>query len=136
MELYEGTILDDLRGNTPNGYVPQPLVINITNQLLEIISFLHDTCHIIHRDIKPDNIIMDKNNSIKLLDFGISAYLSYPDKRLVSNRSLNGERRYAFPEIILYPQPLNFDYKVDIFSLGFTIYSLMNPSEGNQRNLP
>ena len=135
-ELCEGTTLDNLRGSTPDGYVNQNLVINILTQLLETLAYLHNSCNIIHRDIKPDNIILDKNNNIKLLDFGLAVYLTYPDKRLVSNKSLKACFRYAPPEILLYPPPLNYDYKVDIYSLGFTIYSLMNPSKGNKPNLP
>ena len=55
---------------------------------------------------------------------------------LVSKKSLKGARNFVAPEIIFSPQPLNYDYKIDIFSLGFTIYSLMNPSAGGKLNLP
>ena len=134
-EYCEGKSLDKLRGDT-GGYVGQQLVIHILTQLLETLKYLHDTCHIIHRDIKPDNIILDKENNIKVLDFGLSVYLSYPDKRLVSNKSLKAFRRFAPPEILFFHPPLNYDYKIDIFALGFTIYSLMNPSKNDKLNLP
>ena len=75
-EYCEGKSLDKLRGDT-GGYVGQQLVIHILTQLLETLKYLHDTCHIIHRDIKPDNIILDKENNIKVLDFGLSVYLIY-----------------------------------------------------------
>jgi len=137
MELCEGKTLNNLRGNEKNkAYIDQNLVINILTQLLETLSFLHDNCHIMHRDIKPDNIILDKNNNIKLLGFGLSAYLENPNSKLVSKKSLKGAKNFVAPEIIFSPQPLNYDYKIDIFSLGFTIYSLMNPSEGGKLNLP
>ena len=55
---------------------------------------------------------------------------------LVSKKSLKGARNFVAPEIIFSAQPLNYDYKIDIFSLGFTIYSLMNPSVGGKLNLP
>ena len=87
MELYEGKTLNTLRGNDQNqGYVEQNLVINILTQLLETLSFLHDTCHIIHRDITPDNIIIGADNNIKLLGFGISAYLENPSPKLSLNQ--------------------------------------------------
>ena len=137
MELYEGKTLNTLRGNDQNqGYVEQNLVINILTQLLETLSFLHDTCHIIHRDITPDNIIIGADNNIKLLGFGLSAYLENPNPKLVSRKSFKGARKYIPPEIILSPQPLHYDYKIDVFSLGFTMYSLMNPSEEGKINLP
>ena len=137
MEFLEGTYLHELKGNASNrGYVDQNLVINIITQLLETLKYLHDTCHIIHRDIKPENIILEKNGNIKLMDFGISAYIVHQNKRLVSNKSMKGARRFAPPEILFYPPPLNYDYKIDVFSLGFTIYSLMNPCEGKNYILP
>ena len=136
MEYCEGTILQNLRGKDLGGYVDQNLVINILTQLLETLSFLHDNCHIMHRDIKPDNIIIDKNNNIKLLDFGLAAYMTHPNKKLVSNKSLKGARPFLPPEILLYAQPLHYDYKVDVFSLGFTMYSLMNPPKNGKPNLP
>jgi len=76
LELLEGTYLNELQGTFQNnGYVDQQLIINILTQLLEILKYLHDTCHIMHRDIKPDNIILENNGNIKVFDFGISAYL-------------------------------------------------------------
>ena len=137
MEFVDGTTLKVLKGNPPNGYVAQELVINILMQLLEALVYLHDECHVIHRDIKPDNIILEKNGNIKLLDFGLSAYLSNPNPKLVSNRSVKGEIHFVPEEIIFATQSVNYDYKIDVFSLGFTIYSLMNPSlVGKNYNLP
>ena len=89
-----------------------------------------------HRDIKPDNIMIQNNNQIKLLDFGLSAYLENENEELVSRKSLVGEIRYVAPEILFKRNNLNYDYKVDIFSLGFTMYSLMNPSNNANANLP
>jgi len=88
---------------------------------LETLSFLHDTCHIIHRDITPDNIIIETDNNIKLLGFGLSAYLENPNPKLVSSKSFKGARKYVPPEIIFSPQPLHYDYKIDVFSLGFRL---------------
>ena len=136
MECVEGTTLKKLRGNF-NGYVPQKDITNILYQLLETLQFLHDKCHIVHRDIKPHNIIIQKNNKIKLLDFGISAYLENPNKILVSQKSFKGQKHYIAPEILLLPPPFNYDYKIDIFALGFTMYSVMNPTNNSDEdNLP
>ena len=136
MEYIEGTTLKNFRKNSIMGYIPQREVINILAQILQVLEFLHDECHIIHRDIRPDNIIIQKGGNIKLIDFGISAYLENSNKRLVSNKSFKGERNYVAPEIILFPPPLNYDYKIDIFSLGLTMYNFMNPSLNEFGNLP
>ena len=136
MECVEGITLKKKRGKL-NGYVPQNEVINILTQLLQTLDFLHTKCHIIHRDIKPDNIIIQNNNQIKLLDFGISVYLENPDKYLVSHKSYKGEMNFVPDEMIFHGSPPNYDYKMDIFSLGFTMYSFMNPSNNeNEINLP
>ena len=137
MEFVEGITLKKLRGNdNENGYVSQDLIINILTQLLEILVFLHDTCRVIHRDIKPDNIILQNNNQIKLLGFGISAYLKHSNNELVSKKSIKGEMRFVPPEMLFYGLHPDYDYKMDIFSLGFTMYSLMNPSNKGEINLP
>ena len=137
MEYCEGTTLDKLRDlSNINGYISEELVIHILTQLLETLKYLHETCKVIHRNIKPDNILLDKNNNVKLLGFRLSAYLDNPNKDLVSRKSLKGPVNYVAPEIILFPPPLNYDYKADVFSLGFTIYALMNPSTTEKINLP
>ena len=136
MEYIEGTTLKNFRQKSIMGYIPQRVVINILAQILQVLEFLHDECHIIHRDIRPDNIMIQKDGNIKLIDFGISAYLENSNKRLVSNKSFKGERNYVAPEIILFPPPLNYDYKIDIFSLGLTMYNFMNPSNNEFGNLP
>ena len=83
MEYIEGTTLKNYRkDNSIKGYVAQKEVINILTQLLKILEFLHDKCHIIHRDINPNNIIIQKDGNIKLIDFGISAYLENSNKKL------------------------------------------------------
>ena len=138
MECVEGITLQKKRGNM-NGYVPQNEVINILTQLLETLQFLHEKCNIIHRDIKPSNIIIQKDNKIKLLDFGISVYMENLDQNLVSKKSVRGELNYVAPEILMkfYGSPTDYDYKMDIFSLGFTMYSFMNPTNNEDEvNLP
>jgi len=136
MECVEGITLKKKRGYI-DAHVPQNEVINILIQLLRTLDFLHTKCHIIHRDIKPDNIMIQNNNQIKLLDFGISVYLENSDKKLVSNKSFKGELHYVPPEMIFYGFPPNYGYKMDIFSLGFTMYSFMNPTNNEDEvNLP
>ena len=137
MEYVEGKSLKDLINecSKKKTKLKQDLVIHILEKLLSILIFLHDDCHIIHRDIKPDNIILDKNNNIKLLDFGLAVYLNHEEPSLVSQRSFKGAQDFVPPEILFYPPPRDYDTKVDIFALGYTMFSLMNP-EGGKYNLP
>ena len=153
MEFCEGINLDDVitQCNLEKKYLDEILIIKILYQLLETLNFLHKKCHIIHRDIKPSNIILGNDNNIKLLDFGLCAYLekddiTEDDKYLVSRKSLKGCVEFVAPEILYnssnnkiyegkFAADFDYDYKVDIFSLGFTIYNIMEPI-GRTRNLP
>ena len=134
LEFVEGKTLKQISKENSNVYLPQNQIINILTQMLQTLQFLHEKCYIIHRDIKPDNIILENNNNIKLLDFGISVYLVHMNKQLVSKKSFKGESRFV-PHEMIFIKPPNYDYKMDIFSLGFTMYSIMNPSNNNL-NLP
>lgn len=152
-EFCQGINLENIiyQCNLLNQYLDEILVLKILKQLLECLNFLHNKCHIIHRDIKPDNIILGNDNNIKLIDFGLSAYLEKDDTNedtsfLVSRKSVKGCAQFTAPEILYCvsnnpsknkgnTEENNYSYSIDIFSLGFTIYNLMNP-KGNLRNLP
>ena len=133
MEFVEGKTLKKLCTNT-DVYLFENQIINILSQLLKTLQFLHDECHIIHRDIRPENIILQQDNTIKVLDFGISVYLENSNPRLVSQKTLKGELHFVPDEMLTNER--NYDYKLDIFSLGFTMYGLMNPSRTSFPNLP
>ena len=143
-DFVQGKSLKQLREEhqKSNMYIKQTYIVKIFRGLLNILIFLHDNCHIIHRDIKPENIIVDENYNVKLLDFGLAVYYQSPypnqiiDNKLITRCSFKGTRIYVPPEI-LYSKYRNYDYKVDIFCLGFTMYNIMNPNDiNNKTNLP
>jgi STE20-like kinase len=53
----------------------------VIGELLEALVYLHDTCYIIHRDIKAGNVLLTENGQIKLADFGVSAKNQNPLQR-------------------------------------------------------
>ena len=86
-------------------------------------------CHsqdIIHRDIKPDNIMITKNDEVKLIDFGLS-------KATTNNRNLTtvaGTPYYMAPEVL----EGSYSKKADLWSLGVLLYTLVSgylPFQGN-----
>ena len=83
-----------------------------------------------------DDDISEKNDDINNRDNSLKSSSNISSSKLVSRKSLVGEIRYVAPEILFKRNNLNYDYKVDIFSLGFTMYSLMNPSNNANANLP
>ena len=85
-------------------------------QVVNAVYYLHNN-NIIHRDIKPENILMGEDNKIKLCDFGWAKELT------LENRStFCGTVEYMAPEIV---ENENYDYGVDIWSLGILLYELL-----------
>ena len=127
-EFEEGKTLEQLRieQKEKNEYIKQKRIINILTQLLEILEYLQDKCHIMHRQIRPENIIINSQNKIKLFNFGKSAYVMHKDESLVSRNSFNkGTMPYIAPEILNKEM---YNYQIDIYCLGLTMYSIMNPT--------
>jgi len=112
-EYAEGLPLDQyVMENAPS--VSQ--VISIIVQLCDILSYLHGhTPPIIHRDIKPQNIIIDNNGKIKLIDFGISRVF---DKEAKADTVFFGTQEFSPPEQYGFSQT---DCRSDIFSLGVVL---------------
>ena len=74
---------------------------------------------IIHRDIKADNIFVDKSGNFKLGDFGVARQL----ERTRSTMSRKGTYSYMAPEVVMSGK---YDKRADIYSLGMVMYKLLN----------
>ncbi|MDK2982067.1 MAG: hypothetical protein PWQ55_2414 [Chloroflexota bacterium] len=113
----EGTPLDRLARSGPLN--PRQCV-SIVSQLCDILTYLHSqNPPIIHRDIKPPNIIMDERGHITLIDFGISR--TY-DAGARADTICFGTRNYAAPEQYGFAQT---DPRTDIFSAGVLLAWLL-----------
>lgn len=113
----QGQSLAELVRDGPIGQ-QQTLFIGI--QLCEILIYLHDQSPpIIHRDVKPQNVIVDEYGLVTLIDFGISRTF---DKTLREDTLCLGTRHYAAPEQYGFAQT---DHRSDIFSLGVLLFWLL-----------
>lgn len=100
--------------------VPLDLVAHITGQIVEALECAH-AAGIVHRDMKPDNIILDEDGNAYLTDFGIAKRLGY--KAITSMGVVMGSPAYLTPEQILGAE---ISARTDIFSLGMTLYEVLS----------
>ena len=105
-----------------NELIDEKIIVNIIFQICFGLKEIHEH-NIIHRDLKPENIFINKENEIKIGDFGISRQL-YSTMNATTNNI--GTMKYMAPEIITQKK---YDNKVDIYSLGCIIYELFTLNE-------
>nr|XP_045613553.1 dual specificity mitogen-activated protein kinase kinase 7-like isoform X3 [Procambarus clarkii] len=102
--------------------IPEPILGKISVATLKALHYLKESHGVIHRDVKPSNILLDERGNIKLCDFGISG-------RLVDSKAKTrsaGCAAYMAPERIDPPDPTKPDYDIraDVWSLGITLVEL------------
>lgn len=118
-DYIDGTSLDRQLKEKKN--FDENTVINWAKQLCDVLIYLHNQKPnpIIYRDMKPANIIVDKDNKVKLIDFGIAREFKIDND---SDTTYMGTRGYAAPEQYGTSQS---DKRTDIYSLGVTMYHLL-----------
>jgi len=113
MELVEGQTLNDKKGT-----ISFKQAIDIGIQISEGLAVAHEK-GIVHRDIKPDNIMIRKDGIVQIMDFGLAKLRGV--SRLTKEGSTVGTAGYMSPEQV---QGQDSDHRSDIFSLGVLLYEL------------
>ncbi|KYO18865.1 dual specificity mitogen-activated protein kinase kinase 7 isoform C [Alligator mississippiensis] len=120
MELM-GTCAEKLKKRI-QGPIPERILGKVTVAIVKALFYLKEKHGVIHRDVKPSNILLDERGQIKLCDFGISG-------RLVDSKAKTrsaGCAAYMAPERIDPPDPTKPDYDIraDVWSLGISLVEL------------
>lgn len=120
MEYVEGT---DLSTTSKMRDVPHAEKIDIIIQLLKALSYAHKN-NVIHRDIKPDNILIDDDGVVKILDFGIAQFYDEQNKPYAKTTTgtIMGTYSYMSPE--QQKSSDNVTVQSDLYSVGVVMYEL------------
>lgn len=117
MEYIEGPTLAEYIHS--HGPLSVETAIKFTEQILSGIKHAHDM-RIVHRDIKPQNVLIDKNKTLKIFDFGIAKALS--ETSLTQTNHVLGTVQYLSPE---QAKGESTDEGTDIYSIGIVLYEML-----------
>lgn len=118
-------VMEYIDGPTLSEYIAnhKPLdiktITNFTEQIIEGIKHAHET-RIVHRDIKPQNILIEKDKTLKILDFGIAKALS--ETTMTQTNHVLGTVQYLSPE---QARGESTDSGTDIYSIGVVLYEML-----------
>jgi serine/threonine-protein kinase len=114
-------VLEFVEGVPLRGPLPPEDVIRLALQMASALEAAHAR-GILHRDLKPDNILVTRKGAIKLLDFGIAKLTASPGATATMLSGIVGTPLYMSPE---QAEGLQVDARSDIFSLGAVLYELL-----------
>ncbi|GBN52078.1 Dual specificity mitogen-activated protein kinase kinase 6 [Araneus ventricosus] len=101
--------------------IPEEVLAKIAFAVVSALYYLHSKLRVIHRDVKPSNILISRGGAVKICDFGISGYLVDSIAKTVDA----GCKPYMAPERINpSPNQKGYDIRSDVWSLGITMYEL------------
>ena len=121
MEYVGGGTLSDLIDE--HGAIPVPKSVDLLQQSLNALNFAHSS-NIIHRDIKPPNILLTEEHQVKVSDFGLAKIQEDSNATMVTRVGMTGGTLHYMP-----PEQTealsNVDHRGDLYSLGMTFYQML-----------
>ena len=121
MEYVDGA---NLRQLLQAGPLDPRLALQIIPQVCDALQYAHDE-GVIHRDVKPENILVDERGRVKIADFGLAKLVgpSRASFTLTGTHQVMGTLDYMAPEQRNHPQEV--DQRADIYSLGVVFYEML-----------
>ncbi|XP_053482359.1 TRAF2 and NCK-interacting protein kinase isoform X2 [Ictalurus furcatus] len=118
MEFCGAGSITDLVKNTKGNWLKEDWIAYISREILRGLAHLH-AHHVIHRDIKGQNVLLTENAEVKLVDFGVSAQL---DRTVGRRNTFIGTPYWMAPEVIACDEnpDATYDYRSDLWSCGIT----------------
>lgn len=117
MEYVEGETLKDKINR--DGAIPWQQVVKYGIQIANALSYAHAN-QIIHKDVKSQNILIDKSDHVKITDFGISQMMN--NTTITHNKGVLGSAHYFSPE---QARGEKLSYQTDVYSLGIVLYEML-----------
>ncbi|MBT7165788.1 MAG: serine/threonine protein kinase [Victivallales bacterium] len=105
-----------------DGVMDEKAALQIGRQITEALRYAWDEHQMLHRDVKPTNIMVDAGGRARLMDLGISICLNEAQSTLTSAGMVVGTPHYMSPEQIRGEE---LDWRADAYSLGATLYHLV-----------
>ncbi|ODV91114.1 hypothetical protein CANCADRAFT_26560, partial [Tortispora caseinolytica NRRL Y-17796] len=133
-ERYIGIVLEYASGGElfeyilSHRYLKDPVACRLFSQLVSAVDYLHSR-GVVHRDLKLENILLDKHKNVLITDFGFANIFNYKDVEAGFNESelmstSCGSPCYAAPELVVSDSKYA-GRKVDIWSLGVILYAML-----------
>ena len=121
MEYVDGV---NLRQLMASGELAPSDALNVVPQICEALQYAHEM-GVVHRDVKPENVLLDASGRVKIADFGLAKLVGTPagTPTLTRTHQVMGTPHYMAPEQM--QDPLAVDHRADIYSLGVVFYELL-----------
>jgi serine/threonine-protein kinase len=129
MELFHGYNLNELLNKF--GVITPEKALILIREISDALDFAHNEVGVVHRDLRPSNILVARPNQFRIIDFGLGIFL---EEELVSRITRTGQNiaggHWTAPELLIDPKIL--DPCTDIYSLGAIWFTLLagNPPAG------
>lgn len=124
MEYIDGISLDKKIAQSPQGRIPLTEAIETLKQISAAIAFMHSR-NMLHLDVKPGNVMMRKDRTAVLIDFGLSKQYTSDGEPESSTKVGAGTPGYAPIEQASYHEGKGFPTMMDVYALGGTLFKML-----------